>query len=213
MRMSGLQLDAMIDELTPVRRIAPMRGLAIALGVAAAVTLAVAAGVGLRPDVAAWRPDEMVVLRGGALLLLGIATIATVAASARPAIGPQRTGWRWALAAMALFPLSSLALLIGGEAFPAAVLTAETARYCIGISVGGGLAIGGALTLWLRQGAVTDLRRAGWLVGLGAGAFGTFAYSLHCPSDSVHYIALWYSLALALCAAIGRLAVPRLLRW
>ena len=76
-----------------------------------------------------------------------------------------------------------------------------------------GLAIGGALTLWLRQGAVTDLRRAGWLVGLGAGAFGTFAYSLHCPSDSVHYIALWYSLALALCAAIGRLAVPRLLRW
>lgn len=73
--------------------------------------------------------------------------------------------------------------------------------------------MGCALALWLRRGAVIDLARAGWLVGLAAGAFGTLAYCLHCPSASIHYIALWYSLAAALCAVVGRLSVPRLLRW
>jgi hypothetical protein len=211
--MTGTDIDTLVQELTPVRRIVPRDGLLLTLGMAAAVTFTVAITVGLRPDLLMLRPADMVLLRAGALLLLGIATMVAVVASARPGIGAARDGWRWALAAALLFPASSMVLMLRGEAFPVAVLTAETARYCMGISLSGGLVVGGALTAWLRRGAVTDLRRAGWLVGLAAGAFGTFAYSLHCPSSSVHYIALWYSLAVASCALIGRLIVPRLLRW
>lgn len=211
--MTGPSINDLVDSLTPVRRIAPRDGLLLTLAMASAVTLAVALTVGLRPDLLMLRPADLVLLRAGTLLLLGVATMVAVVASARPAIGAQRDGWRWALAAALLFPASSLVLMLRGEPFPVEVLTAGTARYCMGISLSGGLAVGGALTWWLRRGAVVDLRRAGWLIGLAAGAFGTFAYSLHCPSSSIHYIALWYSLAVASCALIGRLIVPRLLRW
>ena len=73
--------------------------------------------------------------------------------------------------------------------------------------------IGAALTGWLRRGAPVALARTGWLVGLAAGAFGTFAYSLHCPSLTVEYIGVWYTAAVGLCALIGRLVVPGLVRW
>jgi hypothetical protein len=39
------------------------------------------------------------------------------------------------------------------------------------------------------------------------------AYSLTCPSNSIAYAGLWYSLAVLGTAVICRLAVPRLLRW
>ncbi|MBU6207998.1 MAG: DUF1109 family protein, partial [Alphaproteobacteria bacterium] len=55
--------------------------------------------------------------------------------------------------------------------------------------------------------------RAGWLVGLASGSFGTFAYSLNCPSNSIYYIGLIYSLAVGVCAVTGRLIVPRIIRW
>lgn len=211
--MTRTDIDMLVDGLTPVRRIAPRNGLLLTLCMAAAVTFTVAVTVGLRPDLLMLRPADMVLLRAATLLLLGMAALIAAVASARPAIGAPRNDWRWALGAALIFPASSLVLMLRGEPFPVEVLTATTARYCIGISLSAGLAVGGALTWWLRRGAVTDLRRAGWLVGLAAGAFGTFAYSLHCPSSSVHYIALWYTLAVTACALIGRMAVPRLLRW
>jgi hypothetical protein len=211
--MTGQTIDDLVDGLTPVRRIVPRNGLVLTLAMASGVTLVVAVLFGLRPDLLMLRPVDLVLLRAGTLLLLGFATMVAVVASARPAIGAQRDGWRWALGAALLFPASSIVLMMRGDPFPVEVLTAQSVRYCIGISLSGGFAIGAALTWWLRRGAVVDLRRAGWLVGLAAGAFGTFAYSLHCPSSSIHYIALWYSLAVASCALIGRLTVPRLLRW
>ena len=53
----------------------------------------------------------------------------------------------------------------------------------------------------------------GWLVGLASGSFGAFAYGLHCVSITVFYVGLWYTGAVALCALLGRLIVPRLIRW
>ncbi len=45
------------------------------------------------------------------------------------------------------------------------------------------------------------------------GSFGAFAYGLHCPSITVFYVGLWYTGAILLCALVGRLIVPRLIRW
>lgn len=69
------------------------------------------------------------------------------------------------------------------------------------------------LTLWLRSGAPTAINRIGWLVGLASGSFGAFVYGLHCSSISVFYVGLWYTGAIMLCALLGRLIVPRLIRW
>lgn len=69
------------------------------------------------------------------------------------------------------------------------------------------------LTWALRRGAPTRLERCGALAGLVAGAIGAAAYAFHCASDSVPFIAIWYSAAIAICVSIGALLGPRFLRW
>lgn len=70
-----------------------------------------------------------------------------------------------------------------------------------------------ALIWALRRGAPTNLRRAGATAGLVAGAIGAVAYAFHCPDDSIPFIAIWYGAMVSLCAAIGAMVGPRLLRW
>jgi len=70
-----------------------------------------------------------------------------------------------------------------------------------------------ALIWVLRKGAPTDLKRTGAIAGLVAGALGATAYAFHCPDDSIPFIAIWYGAMVALCALIGGLLGPRLLRW
>jgi|SRR5581483_4342572 len=71
-----------------------------------------------------------------------------------------------------------------------------------------------ALLIWaLRRGAPTDLKRTGAMAGLVAGALGATAYAFHCPGDSVPFIAVWYGTLVALCALVGAMLGPRLLRW
>src|SRR5258708_9444130 len=71
-----------------------------------------------------------------------------------------------------------------------------------------------AALIWaLRKGAPTNLRRAGAIAGLVAGALGATAYAFHCPDDSVPFIVIWYGTLVGLCGVIGTLLAPRLLRW
>jgi hypothetical protein len=71
-----------------------------------------------------------------------------------------------------------------------------------------------AALIWaLRKGAPTNLRRTGAVAGLVAGSLGAVAYAFHCPDDSLPFIALWYGGMVALCALVGAMLGPRLLRW
>jgi hypothetical protein len=71
-----------------------------------------------------------------------------------------------------------------------------------------------AALIWaLRKGAPTNLRRAGAIAGLVAGALGATAYAFHCPDDSVPFIAIWYGTLVGLCGVIGAILAPRLLQW
>lgn len=71
-----------------------------------------------------------------------------------------------------------------------------------------------ALLMWASsRGAPTDLARTGAIAGLVAGAVGAAAYSLHCPDDSLPFVAIWYAGSILLCALIGQFLGPRLLRW
>ncbi len=213
MKMSDAVIEALVADLTPVRRVRPLDALLL---VGSAVAVAVAAVIlrfGLRADLAQGIFVPLVLLRCGVLLVLGLAALSAVVSAARPGVGQISHGWRWALGMAALFPLTSLVMMAAERAIPMADVMASSGKYCVGISLVSGLLIGGVLMLWLRRGAPTALNRAGWLTGLAAGSFGTFAYALHCPSNTVHFIGLWYTLAVALCAGAGRLIVPRVLRW
>lgn len=209
----GFDIEALVADMKPVRRLRPLDGALIGIGMTALAAAAVAMTLGWRPDLVALHPEPIVILRVGTLLLLGLATLTALAASARPAIGERNNGWRWALAAALLFPVASMILVAAGDPMPMKEIMQPAAITCMSVSTLSALAIGTALTLWLRRGAVVQPRRAGMLTGLSAGAFGTLAYSLHCPVTSVHYIAVWYSIAILTCTLIGRLVVPRLIRW
>lgn len=70
-----------------------------------------------------------------------------------------------------------------------------------------------AALLALRQGAPEHPALAGAGAGLLAGAIGAACYATHCPDDSPFFVAAWYTLAIAIVAAIGAMAGSRLLRW
>jgi hypothetical protein len=73
-------------------------------------------------------------------------------------------------------------------------------------------ALAGALWV-LRSLAPTRPRAAGFAAGLFAGAAGAFGYAFACVEESAAFIALWYSLGIALAGALGALLGPRVLRW
>lgn len=208
-----VDIEALIADLQPVRPVNPSGGILLVMATVVVVVAVIVAMLGMRPDVVAGKPHPMVMMREGMMLVLGFAALAAVVASARPGVGQYSTGWRWALAAASLFPLTSIVLSVTGDGMPPAVLFDVDGPICLAYSAGGALLIGTSLTLWLRQGAPTALNRIGWLVGLASGSFGTFAYGLHCESVTVFYVGLWYTCAITLCALIGRLVVPHLIRW
>ncbi len=205
-------LAALVEDLEPVK---PVRK-AIPLAASAVITLAaiglIIAFQGMRPDLLAGHPDEMFLIRSGVLLLLGGATAHAVTSMASPLVGRNQNGWQMALAAAVLFPLSALIVAVTGDIGPA-ISAMESGFRCMGYSLIGGLATAVPMVLMLRNGAPTSPERAGWLTGISAGGLGAFAYNLHCPFNNVVYIGLWYSLALIICALVGRLVVPRLIRW
>jgi hypothetical protein len=70
-----------------------------------------------------------------------------------------------------------------------------------------------ALIWAMRKGAPTKLVRSGAVMGLVAGALGATVFALQYPSASIPFVVLWYGGLIGLCAAVGALLGPRVLRW
>lgn len=68
--------------------------------------------------------------------------------------------------------------------------------------------------VWLmRSLAPTRLTLSGAAIGAVAGGVGAMAYAMYCPVDSMAFVTTWYTLAIAICAALGALLGARFLRW
>jgi len=70
-----------------------------------------------------------------------------------------------------------------------------------------------AIQLALRALAPVHLIQTGFACGLLAGAIGATAYALACPEDSAAFVAVWYTLGIALTGALGAFTGRWLLRW
>lgn len=210
-------IESLAADLVPAKPIKSFMGILAVLCATCVAALGVALVYGVRADIRAAAPNPIVVVRAGLLVLLGLATSFAITRAARPTVGQAQNGWVWALAAALVMPMAALSLycyhLMLVMPFAQGEMEFGYGLHCLGISAVSALLIGGVQTLWLRRGAPTSLHRAGWLVGLAAGSFGTFAYSLHCPSNSIYYIGLFYAMAVGLCAVLGRLIVPHLIKW
>jgi hypothetical protein len=69
------------------------------------------------------------------------------------------------------------------------------------------------LAIGIRRLAPTDLRSAGFCVGLLAGAIGSMGYCFHAPNESLTFGVIVYSAVILLTAIVGGLVGPRVLRW
>ena len=115
------------------------------------------------------------------------------------------------VAGMALLGLASLFAAAPGERLDA--LLGRSWYRCPLIIAGVALPALAGLLWALRGLAPTRLRAAGWAAGLLAGALGAIGYALHCPEESLAFVALWYTLGILVSSALGGLLGPRLLRW
>lgn len=71
-----------------------------------------------------------------------------------------------------------------------------------------------AASLWAVRGlAPTDARATGLAAGALAGAVGATGYTLGCSEVAPSFVATWYTLGIALTAALGAWLGPRVLRW
>lgn len=203
----------LVGDLAPVRPLRFGPGLAAALAAAGVSTAAVIALLGLRPEWLAGAVDPMHLVATGLYGGLGLAASVTVIVMGRPQVGNDHGGWRWAALMAALLPLAGLIVAIGHGAEALAAPAVRFGAECFAVGAAASLLVLGVLTFWLRRGAPTAPARAGLVAGVAAGAFGSFAVTVHCPANDIVHIGIWHSLAVVAMAAIGWLAIPRLVRW
>lgn len=207
-------IDGLADELEPVRPRRVVRG-SLWAGLAwVASAAALLWFSGARHDVAsgAMMPP-LPMLSFWLIAALGLAATWSALRMGLPGVGRDYSGWRWAgLAALAL-PLTAIVVGLGDTHAAMESARPQNGMGCLIEGLVAGLGVGAALFCWLKGGAPTSPTRAGWVIGLAAGAAGVTIVALHCPSNDMIHIALWHGLAVVLSGAAGRLFLPRLLRW
>lgn len=213
MQSSDALIAELVGDLEPVKPLRFGEGVAIALAAAAISAMVVVALLGLRSDWLAGNVDPMQLIAAGLYLGLALAASVTVIVMSRPQVGSDHSGWRWAAAMAGLLPLAGAIVAFSRGR---AALDSETMRQgaeCFSMGCGASLLVFAMLVLWLRRGAPTSPERAGLVAGVAAGAFGIFAFSLHCPVNDIVHIGVWHSAAVVMMGLAGRAIVPRLIRW
>jgi hypothetical protein len=186
--------------------VAFLPGLLIALALFA-VTL------GPRPDLVLVASDMRFLFKFVVTLLLALCSALLVWRLVRPG-APARLQ----IVVLAFVPL----VLAGGVLMELFVL--PTASWCPKLVGSNGLVCLVSIPLFalpmliaeilaLRQGAPTRPTLTGVVAGLFAGGVAAAIYAAHCPDDSPLFVALWYSLGIAIVALVGGLVGRLALRW
>ena len=206
-------IESLTAELKPVRALRFREGVALVLASVVLTVMLVARFLGLRDDVMAGEPAPLFLISNGLFLMLGLAAATSVVMMGNPQVGNRYDGWKWALATAGLLPLAAGVSALASWSGPPDVIFPQHDPACVsaGVMFGGLTAL--ALVFWLRRGAPASPARAGLLTGIAVGAIGTFADGLYCPLNSVYHLGFAHSVPVAICALLGRIFVPPLVRW
>jgi hypothetical protein len=169
--------------------------------------------LGIRPDVMVAIRNPFFDLKFAVTLALAISAIAVSLHLSRPEASLRGFGW------LLLAPVGILAAAIGGEMMtPQRVpmmtrMVGKNSWVCMtAIPVLSLPLLAGAL-IGLRHGAPSRPAVAGALAGLLSAGLAATLYASHCTDDSPLFVAAWYTMAIALVAAIGALAGAKWLRY
>jgi len=69
------------------------------------------------------------------------------------------------------------------------------------------------LGLFMRNGATTHRASTALACGIAAAAWAAFVWTFACDHDDPLYVAVWYTLACAISATLGRILLPLVSRW
>ncbi|WP_077147380.1 NrsF family protein [Sphingopyxis sp. KK2] len=207
-------IDGLASELQPVTPRRLSRGsLAVAAGwIAGAAALLWLSG--MRHDLAGGgMMPALPLLAFWTIVALGIAAAWSALRMGLPGVGRDYSGWHWAgLAALAI-PVTALVIAMGDHHAAIEAARPENGMGCMIEGALSGLGVAVALFAWLKRAAPTSPARAGWAIGIAAGAAGATIVALHCASNDMMHIALWHGLAVVLSGIAGRLLLAPLLRW
>jgi hypothetical protein len=169
--------------------------------------------LGARHDLAATWASGPVLTK--ALFGASVATIALAAfqKSLRPGLKPRKGFALVAVPVLAVAIWAAVTLMNAAPEQWTAMTFGRSWRACL-IAIPLYALVPFALLLALaRQGAPVDQRFSGASAGLASAGLATIAYSVHCPEDTIPFIASWYPLAMAAMAGFGAWIFPRLVRW
>lgn len=209
-------IDMLSAELDAVNSGRLKNTLTLALTTGGAITFGLMLlTVGLRPDLQSSAHIEWVAVK----LLFALSVIGTGAPLLNRAIRPgleHATNWL-----LVLFPfltvlaVAILVLLARPHAWRELLRGATTVSSvrCLSLILFFSAIPLAGVVYALRQGAPIRLKLCGGIAGIVAGGIGAAAYAFNCTSDTIPFIAIWYSAAIVICAAIGAQLGPRVLRW
>ncbi len=205
-------IEALALDAGPAPKVSPRLVAAAALGGLVAFAL-VAAWLGFRPDLPEAPSTRMFWMKAFYTALLGLGGFFCVERLSRP-VGSPRGGLILAGCVFAL--LVTIGLWRFMHADPAdrmPMLMGQSWQVCPRNILVLGVPVLAATLLAVRSLAPTRLVLAGAAAGLFSGGVAATIYGLHCPEHTMAFVAVWYSLGIALVTALGAVAGPWALRW
>lgn len=188
-----------------------LAALMLAVPVSTALFLA---NLGVRPDVMTAMRNPMFDLKFVVTMALAVVAIVVSLHLSRPEASLGR--WAWLLA----IPVGLLGIGMVGEMTmmphraPMSVrMIGSNSKLCLVTIPLLSLPLLAAALFALRRGAPSRPAVAGAFAGLLSAGLAATLYAAHCTDDSPMFVAMWYSIAAAIVAAIGAVAGSRVLKF
>jgi hypothetical protein len=186
-------IDALADEVAVIPRAEPQRRLAFTALAGGVIALClVAVWLGFRPDLSEAMSGTVFWVKAGYTSALAAAFFYASERLARPG-GAAARAWIMALVIVAVFVGLGLTQWIG-------LTPADRLIAIEGVS-------------WRVCTRNILVLGAGFAGGAFSGAVAASVYGLHCPEAPFIFTALWYTLGITACGALGAVLGRRLLRW
>ena len=188
--------------------------LMLALLAAAPVSLLIFfAELGVRPDIMTAMRNPFFDLKFAVTLALAISAIAVALHLSRPEASLRGFGWYLLIPAGLLVAGISGEMMMPQRAPMMTRIIGNNSKYCTVAITALSVPLLIAALVGLRHGAPARPAISGAIAGLLSAGLAATLYASHCTDDSPLFVAMWYTLAAALVAALGALIGPRVLKY
>lgn len=211
---TGDVIARLSSELSPIKPHAMRRRIALGVGAGSlAASALLLLSLGVRADLSQAIGTLQFWLKWLFTAALSLAAFGIAERLGRPAGIVGRAWWGLVLPVLAAAILAAAETLRSPPGNRAAIWLGHTALQCPIAILALAAPVYVGIVWAYRRFAPTRLRLAGGAAGVLAAGIGASVYVLACPESTAAFMVAWYTAALAVAAALGVAAGPRVLRW